>query len=175
MPDWATEILTWDVTKKYIEEGTVESLGHLRRSEQQLKTYRAFMAKVREDYASIADFIKVSVLDRACRINSGGKKEAVDMEHGTDLLVWHQNDFPYYFEDNVQHWLLWSTSGPLSHAAIEQETRQKFPDMDYLIFVNPAALQSIRDIWHCHVLVRPKQTEQEQPQQQQQQQQLETK
>eukprot|EP00878_Enallax_costatus_P022375 GHUV01023733.1.p1 GENE.GHUV01023733.1~~GHUV01023733.1.p1 ORF type:complete len:166 (+),score=31.63 GHUV01023733.1:130-627(+) len=84
-------------------------------------------------------------------------------------------DFPYYFEDNVQHWLLWSTSGPLSHAAIEQETRQKFPDMDYLIFVNPAALQSIRDIWHCHVLVRPKQTEQEQPQQQQQQQQLETK
>ena len=46
MPDWATEVLTWDVTKKYIEEGTVESLGHLRRSEQQLKTYRAFMAKV---------------------------------------------------------------------------------------------------------------------------------
>lgn len=58
-------------------------------------------------------------------------------------------DFPYYFEDDVDHWLLWSTSGPLSPAAIEQETQQKFADKDHLIFINPAALQSIRDVSCC--------------------------
>lgn len=46
MPEWATEVITWDKAREYIEPGTVESLGHLRRSEQQLTTYRAFMDKV---------------------------------------------------------------------------------------------------------------------------------
>lgn len=46
MPDWAEEVLKWDDVRQYIEEGTVESLGKLRRSEQQLTTYRSFMDKV---------------------------------------------------------------------------------------------------------------------------------
>lgn len=46
MPDWAEEVITWEQTRQYIEEGTVESLGKLRRSEQQLTTYRSFMDKV---------------------------------------------------------------------------------------------------------------------------------
>jgi hypothetical protein len=46
MPDWAEQVLTWDEVRRYIEEGTVEALGKLRRSEQQLATYRTFMDKV---------------------------------------------------------------------------------------------------------------------------------
>lgn len=47
MPDWAENVITWDEVAQYIDEGTVESLGKLRRSEQQLTTYRAFMDQVR--------------------------------------------------------------------------------------------------------------------------------
>jgi F0F1-type ATP synthase gamma subunit len=46
MPEWATEVLTWDQIREIVDIGTVESLGRLRRSEQQLKTYHAFMDKV---------------------------------------------------------------------------------------------------------------------------------
>lgn len=46
MPDWSEQVITWDEAREYIEGGTVESLGKLRRSEQQLTTYRAFMDKV---------------------------------------------------------------------------------------------------------------------------------
>jgi hypothetical protein len=46
MPEWAEKVITWDEVAQYIEEGTVESLGKLRRSEQQLTTYRAFMDQV---------------------------------------------------------------------------------------------------------------------------------
>jgi hypothetical protein len=54
-------------------------------------------------------------------------------------------DFPYYFEDNVQHWLLWSTDKPLDKAAIEQHVAAKFPEQqwEHITFVNPAALQSV--------------------------------
>jgi hypothetical protein len=46
MVEWATEVLTWDQIREIVDIGTVESLGRLRRSEQQLKTYKAFMDKV---------------------------------------------------------------------------------------------------------------------------------
>jgi predicted ATPase len=46
MPEWATEVLTWDQIREIVDIGTVESLGRLRRSEEQLKTYHAFMDKV---------------------------------------------------------------------------------------------------------------------------------
>lgn len=157
MPDWAEKVITWDEAREYIQGGTVESLGKLRRSEQQLTVYRSFMDKVKAEYASVADFVKISVLERTSRVNSEGKKEAVDSEQtGANQLVWHRNDFPYYFEDDVQHWLLWNNC-PLDTEAIQQQIQLKFPEQqfEHLMFVNPAALQSILSIWHCHVLVRP--------------------
>jgi hypothetical protein len=39
----------WDKAKEYIDEGTVESLGALGRSEEQLVMYRSFMDKVRRN------------------------------------------------------------------------------------------------------------------------------
>jgi len=42
-------LTTWDKAKEYIDEGTVESLGALGRSEEQLVMYRSFMDKVRRN------------------------------------------------------------------------------------------------------------------------------
>jgi hypothetical protein len=48
MPEWAEKVITWDEARDYIEGGTVESLGKLKRSEQQLTTYQSFMDKVQQ-------------------------------------------------------------------------------------------------------------------------------
>jgi hypothetical protein len=59
----------------------------------------------------------------------------------------HQQDFPYYFEDDVTHWLLWNNT-PLDKEAIWEQIKTKFPDQEWehLMFVNPAALQSILSV-----------------------------
>jgi hypothetical protein len=56
-------------------------------------------------------------------------------------------DFPYYFEADVTHWLLWNTC-PLDTPTIWQQVEQKFQQQQWeaLMFVNPAALQSILSV-----------------------------
>jgi hypothetical protein len=98
MPEWAERVITWEEAAEYIAGGTVESLGRLRRSQEQLTTYRAAMdqvpsrgrrqysgaaaaleaqitrpatLQVRRDYASVADFITITVLERTSRVNGG--------------------------------------------------------------------------------------------------------
>lgn len=65
-------------------------------------------------------------------------------------LYTHQTlaqDFPYYFEDDVTHWLLWNTC-PLDTASIWTQVQDRFPQQQWeaLMFVNPAALQSILSV-----------------------------
>lgn len=71
----------------------------------------------------------------------------------TSILL--QQDFPYYFEPDVTHWLLWNSS-PLDSQAIQGHIAEKFPaeQWEHLTFVNPAALQSILSVseFFCWVL-----------------------
>lgn len=149
--------MSWKELGDLIVEGTLESLGKLGRSEADLKVYREFMAGVRNDYASVGDFIKIDVFEAAVH-SSDGKKHAVDVEHASERVVWRLNDFPYNLEDGIQHWLLWSTR-ELAKGRMQQLIDDKFPagSWDRLTFVNPAPLQSVLSVWHCHVIVRPKQ------------------
>lgn len=66
---------------------------------------------------------------------------------GNTIVLLHTplQDFPYYFEDNVQHWLLWSSDRPLEQQLIAQQIAGKFPEQqwEHIMFVNPAALQSV--------------------------------
>jgi hypothetical protein len=51
-------------------------------------------------------------------------------------------DFPYNFEEGIEHWLLWCTE-PLPSSVIEEKMAQRFPDKDAIYFVNPPQLQSV--------------------------------
>lgn len=92
--------------------------------------------------------------------NADGKKVAVDAEHadGGERVIWRPNDFPYNFEPGMRHWLLWA-AGELPRARILELIGAKFPEADWdaLTFTNPPVLQSVLTVWHCHVIVRPKQ------------------
>jgi hypothetical protein len=195
--------ITWQQAKAWIEEGTVESLGRLRRSEAQLSAYRTAMDKVRtvggwrrslgvgngrsppspdpkhkqvkQQYASVSDYVKASVLGAPTAPNAEGKLEATTAEPPASAncngnghaerrrLIWRLNDFPYYYEDGIEHHLMWCTE-PLEVEEIERLARERFAPggagnatgkkRQHLIFVNPAPLQSVLAVWHAHVLVR---------------------
>jgi hypothetical protein len=56
----------------------------------------------------------------------------------------------------MTHYLLWATK-ELPQETILSQIQENLPEgSEYLIFVNPPVLQSIPDVWHCHVLGRSK-------------------
>ena len=72
-------------------------------------------------------------------------------------LTWRLNDFPYFFEEGIEHWVLWSATGSIPEDALREEALRRFgADHDVLIWVNPPELQSVRALWHAHVLTRKK-------------------
>lgn len=67
-------------------------------------------------------------------------------------VKWTRNDFPYDVE-NTRHYLVWSTA-PLEMQQIDEITRKRVNGREYLRFVNPVNLRSVKDLWHAHVLVK---------------------
>lgn len=66
------------------------------------------------------------------------------------------NRFPYtrlltYLSD-VEHWCLWSTSGPLDEETIAQKVTERFPDQKW--FATESKFKSMPEIWHTHVFVK---------------------
>jgi hypothetical protein len=57
-----------------------------------------------------------------------------------------------------RHWLLWARR-ELPASRIAALVAERFPaaEWDAQVFTNPPELQSILSVWHCHVIVRPKQ------------------
>lgn len=136
---------------------------------------------MKQQYASVSDYVKASVLGAPTAPNAEGKLEATvaaaaaaangangGAENGTPKpperrLIWRLNDFPYYYEPGVEHHLLWCTE-PMALEEVERLAEERFSPggagnatkkrRQRLIFVNPAPLQSVLAVWHAHVLVR---------------------
>ncbi|KAG2449595.1 hypothetical protein HYH02_005128 [Chlamydomonas schloesseri] len=65
-----------------------------------------------------------------------------------------RNEFGYYLEPGLEHINIWSSDRPLSPAVIEALISERLPCEAYLWFVNPPQYQSIKAIWHAHVMVK---------------------
>lgn len=67
------------------------------------------------------------------------------------------NDFPYSVEEGIQHILLWSQI-PLSRDYIEYILETNFGSQNYewVYWVNPPEIQSVKKLPHVHVFMRPK-------------------
>lgn len=69
-------------------------------------------------------------------------------------VILRRNDFPYSWDDGMEHYLLWSNQevpdneiGGYIQKLMPQPTKAVW-------FVNPAELKSIPEIWHAHVIVK---------------------
>lgn len=146
--------LSYEEAKAIVHQGQLEKLG---RSLAQQTEYRTFREKLNGEWASIADYVMVSKLSFRDSVNAQGKRVAVipdDKENRTILL---QNDFPYYFTDDVGHYVLWKIGGELLPSEIEAaqaEIRDNLGAVDSTFYINPPTLKSILDIEHAHILFK---------------------
>jgi len=84
-------------------------------------------------------------------------KEAEDLPV---ILKFVPNDFPYWFEPDVEHWIIWSYPRALNNneilATIESKFGEDLNAIEYVYWRNPTILQSIKDLEHYHVVWRRK-------------------
>lgn len=138
-------------------------IPRLSRSQQQQHHYEVFRYHLKEQYQSGTDYILItkfgyeSVLDP-----KNGKWQAVmppsnissdDVPSTQKILI--LNDFPYYVEDSVVHYVLWKTKGGITESDIvdaRKELVEKIHAVDIVYWTNPLNLQSIPEIDHVHFL-----------------------
>ena len=64
------------------------------------------------------------------------------------------NDFPYSVEAGIQHILIWSQT-PLASSYIEEILQKNYgPSYEWVYWVNPPEIQSVRKLPHVHVFLR---------------------
>lgn len=80
------------------------------------------------------------------------------------LVVLTLNDFPYYFEEGVDHFIVWKLGGDIKNIDIENGKMDILrqagcSDMEFIedssVFLhwhNPPELKSLPDIDHVHIL-----------------------
>lgn len=149
--------MSWVEAVSCINENTLQSLAKLGRSADQLGVYRAAMDKIKQEYSSIPDYINITVFNHAFKVADDGRKIAVVCDKGPaeQQTRWRLNDFPYWFEEGIAHFLLWSVE-PLSKQQVLTFAQKELPNQELAVFVNPVQLQSVQAVWHAHVLARSK-------------------
>lgn len=98
--------------------------------------------------------------------NKTGKIAAVGLDQLIQVkkVIWRENDFPYYFEDGIEHHLLWATYELTQNEINDFVKQNREPSSyEYIVFVNPTILKSIPSVcvpcleeypcallqWHC--------------------------
>ena len=153
-----TKRTSWSELKQIILQDN--DLARLRRCQKDQQTYDDYMTKVvKTHYKSVMDFILDSKLDVPTQIDpSSGKKYAMIEKVTNERKCLVRNDFPYYFDTAVDHWILWKLggSGEISASEIDEakmDLNQQLGDVvDFLHWINPPALKSIPEIDHVHIL-----------------------
>ena len=86
--------------------------------------------------------------------------------HDKTQIVLSLNDFPYYFEAGVEHWVVWKLGDPISTIDIENGKMEILREVGcsnvdfindtsvFLHWLNPPELKSLPDVDHIHILFR---------------------
>jgi len=87
------------------------------------------------------------------------KKRAVTDQPPQESVRLFPNDFPYYFENGIDHLILWSQkvlSSDQIDSLLKPLLKKRYGDekIEVLTFKNPVAMMSIREVPHIHVCVR---------------------
>lgn len=137
-----------------------KDLAKLARSRSQQREYEIFQYCLKREYASVLDYILVTKFGLERRVSDGdGRARAFpplkDFFEVKKVLV--ENDFPYFNEDGIYHFLLWKINEkvlPCDIVEAKESLRRKLEVVDTLHWINPPHLQSILDIEHVHILCR---------------------
>jgi len=158
--------LNWAEVVEFVKSGRLEYLGRLPNDEEY---YQQSLRDTRDRYVTVGDYIQHrefgTPVERETDESSAqfGKLKVVrelNGDIGTSnglMITFRKNDFPYALEDEIEHNLIWSTER-LTDEQILQVIERERPHalFDLIYFVNTENLQSIKNIFHVHVLCRKK-------------------
>ena len=166
--DYRTTPSSWEELVQIIE--VEQDIYKLSRSRQQQHDYEVFRHHMKEQYRSTIDFILISKLGVEAIEDTGdgdtnismqpkwkAKHSLADMQ--TPIMKLIPNDFPYFNEDGIEHYIYWKTLKPITDQEIDQQKevlRERFGASDILFWINPPELRSIPEIDHVHFLLRKK-------------------
>lgn len=147
-------LLTWSDVTEIINSGQLERLG---RSLEQQISYLTFIEEIKRGYASVSDYILISKFSLRSNIIDG-KCTAVRETTQEVQTILLSNDFPYYFEDGIIHYIYWKLGGDVIDSEVNLAASKLMTSvvgaMDYITYVNPPNLKSIPEISHAHILMR---------------------
>jgi len=168
----ASKPFTWEQLQQIVHRGdpTMHS-----RSIQVQENYVLHSREIKQEWRSMNDYILYSKFgfdkvwgcdcdyDCECeqyRSDPSLEQAILEKRQETRLLL---NEFPYFVEDNIEHWCLWKLGGKLLKeevdSAVERlESKSQLRNggdhhlETVLTWVNPPHLQSVPDIDHAHLL-----------------------
>lgn len=146
--------VTWQQLKHNIVNGNISIvLARNNAVQKQYEEVREYVKSLNFRYYS--DFLKIKHLNYNSRINKKGLITAYKTKHSLSS-VFVENIYPYdfYKNDNIKHYLIWSID-PLQYEQINNIVKSNAIDFsEWLWFVNSSATQSVKDLWHCHILLK---------------------
>jgi hypothetical protein len=143
-----TDRTSWESLSNIIKSNELHLLG---RDNEGERKYQEWSLNVKEKYQSISDVVYHNIFNCEFDIHSE-KKIALKHTKRFDVVL-RKNDFPYHLTDDISHYLLWSC-WILSLEDVEIIIQKKLPNKEFMYFVNPPHLQSIKDIWHAHIFIK---------------------
>lgn len=164
---------SWDELVEIINGSDVEpepNLAKLSRSVEQERSYGIAKEKVLLQYETLHERILHSVFGLKREFNEETQKWRVplppppshinDTEEPPAAVVVVPNEFPYFLEPGVEHWVLWKLYEDITELDVERamnDLKLKLKDVvDTLWWENPPHLKSLPQINHVHILVRRK-------------------
>ena len=121
--------MLWDDAKMCI---LMDRLDLFKRKKEVLEKYQEYIRAVNENGTSVREIILKKAMGKP--------------------IAWTRNEFPYDVE-GASHYLIWSVT-PLSDERIRDIAGRRAAGKEFVTFVNPDHLRSVKDLWHAHVLIK---------------------
>jgi Protein of unknown function (DUF3605) len=155
---YRTVPLNWEELKQIL---TIEcDLAKLSRSVEQQKEYEIHKRDILLEWKSVTDHLICTKfptlfekrIDPLTNI-AFSYPSLKEVNVVAKTLV--QNDFPYYIENNIEHWILWKLCEPCTDLDIAEAKVQLISERmfsDTIHWINPIHLKSIPEIDHVHIV-----------------------
>ena len=149
-----------------------KDLAKLSRSEEQQYNYELYKQNILLQWDTMTDYVLYTKFPNVFTKVDGTLIDSPPQRRwkvhppiesiSTKQMALVKNDFPYYMDDNIEHWILWKLGGEaindvdIENAKQDLCTYHNLRENDFIHWVNPVHLKSIPNIEHAHILGRVK-------------------
>ena len=148
---------------KELQDIVPRDLSLLCRSVEHQYQYEAYKLYLKKEWASVNDHILCSKFGVPAKVDvETGLRKAMDpdkLPRDFPKLSLLPNEFPYYVQEPIQHWVLWKLGDLCGDGDVEwakNELKERLGTIhSFIHWINPPHLKSIPDVDHVHILCLP--------------------